>query len=85
VNAIDPVYIKTLRDRSTNAIQASLPTVLVYLLTTYGTIEPEVLRERKLKVHKMAYGLMDPLVTIYNEIKELKHLGVAEVDPYSQS
>ena len=28
--AIDPVYIKTLRKRKTNTIQASVPTVLAY-------------------------------------------------------
>ena len=28
---------------------------------------------------------MEPLVTIYDEIEELEHLGVAAVNPYSQS
>ena len=55
-----------------------------YLFTTYGTIGPEVLRERKLKVSEMTYDLMDPLVAIYGEIKELGHLSVTMVNPYSQ-
>jgi len=83
VNAIYPVYIKTLCDRSTNTIQASLLTVLLYLFTTYRTIEPAVLRERELNVREMAYDLMDFLVTIYDEIEELEHLGVASASPYS--
>ena len=66
VKAIDPVYIKTLRNRNTNTIQAGLPTVLAYLFTIYVTIETEMLRERKLKVREMAYVLMDPLVAIYD-------------------
>jgi len=57
---------------------------LDYLFTTYGTIGPEVLRERKLKVSEMAYDLMDPLVAIYGEIEELEHLSVTVVNPYSQ-
>jgi len=48
-------------------------------------IEPDVLREHELKVRDMAYNLMDPLVTIYDKIEELKHLGVTVVNPYSQS
>jgi len=68
-----------------NTIQASVPTVLAYLITTYGMIEPEVLREFKLKVCEMTYGIMNPLTTIYDEIKELEHLSVAAVNLYSQS
>ena len=60
VKAIYPVYIKTLRNRSTNTIQADVPTVLAYLFTTSVTIDPEVLRERELKVREMAYNLMNP-------------------------
>ena len=50
VKDIYTVYIKTLYDRRTNTIQADVPMVLAYLFTTYGTIEPKFLRERKLKV-----------------------------------
>ena len=49
--------------------------VLDYMFTTYGTIETEVLREREIKVCEMVYDIMDPLVTIYDEIKELGYLG----------
>ena len=48
-------------------------------------IESEVLRERKLKDHEVAYALINPLVAIYDEINELEQLGVAVVNPYSQS
>ena len=85
IKTIDPIYIKTLRERNMNTIQANISTVLAYLFTTYGTIEPEVLREREPKVLEMTYTLMDLLVTIYNEIEELEHLGVAAINPYSQS
>ena len=33
----------------------------------------------------MAYNLMEPLITIYDEIEELEHLGVTVVNPYLQS
>ena len=55
------------------------------MFTTYGTIELEVLGERKLEVCKIAYDLIDPLVTIYDEIEELEYLGIAAANPYSQS
>ena len=59
--------------------------VLAYLVTTYRAVETEVLRDWEFKVREMAYELMEPLVTIYDEIEELEHLGVAAVNPYSQS
>ena len=85
VKTIDPVYIKTLRNRSTNTTQKDVPTVLDYLFTTYRTIELEILRERKLKVCEMAYDLVDLLVTIYDETKELENLGDTVVNLYLQS
>jgi len=81
VKARDPVYIKTLRDRSTNTILVSVSMVLAYLFTTYGETDPEGLRERKLKVRGLTYELMEPLVVIYDEIKELERLGVVVVKP----
>ena len=78
-------FIKTLHKKNLITIQASVPTVLAYLFTTYGRIETEVLRERKLKVHEMAYDLMDSLVTIYDGIKGLEHLCIAVANPHSQS
>ena len=53
VKVVYPVYIKSLRDRITNTIQADVPIVLAYLFTTYVTIEPEVFRERKIKVREI--------------------------------
>ena len=85
LKAIYPVYIKTLRDRSTNIIQVDVPTVLGYLFTIYGTIEPEVLMECELKVREMAYDLMHPLISIYDEIEELEYLGVNVFNPYPMS
>ena len=79
VKAIDPVYIKTLRSIKTNTIQEYAPAVLAYLFTTYITIELEVLRGHKLKVCDMVYALMDPPITICNEIEELENLGHATV------
>ena len=66
VKALYPVYINTLSNRRTNTIQVDVTTVIDYFFTTYGMIEPEVLREHKLKVREMDYELMDPLVTIYD-------------------
>jgi len=51
-------------ERNTDTIQASVPTALAYLLTIYGMIDPEVLRDRELKVREMAYSLIESLVTI---------------------
>ena len=83
VKDIDPINIKMLDSRDTNTIQTDLPKVLAYMFTIYVTIEPEVLRERELKVCEIVYDIMNPLVTIYNKIEELGHLSHAERNPYS--
>ena len=76
MKAMHLVYIKTLRDRSMSTIQADVPTVLAYLFTTYGTIEPEVVREHKLKVREMAYDLMDPSATSTTKSRNLSTLAL---------
>jgi len=48
-------------------------------------IEPELLRTCELKVHEMAYDLMDLLVTVYDEIEEFEHLIHATIHLYSIS
>jgi len=77
--------MKTLWNRNKNTIQANLSALLASIFTIYGTIEPEVLRECKLKIREMSYELMDPLVTIYNKIEELDYLGHTAFNVYSMS
>ena len=69
VKAIYPVHIKTLRNRNTHTTETDVTKVLAYLSTTYNTIYPEVLGERKLKVCEMVYDLTDPLLTIYEKMR----------------
>jgi len=52
-------------------IQENVPTVLAYLFTAYGTIEPELLREYKLKVREIAYDIIDPSSPSTKKLKKL--------------
>ena len=85
VKANDPIYLKMRCSRATNTVEIDVPMVFSYLFTTYGTIEPEVLREHELKVHEMVYEFMDPIISLYNEIEELGHLGHALKNAFSIS
>ena len=85
VQAIDPTYLKTLRDPNTNTITCNIPRIFAYLFTNYGLIEDSHLTEAEAKLRSFQYDLLDPLVKIFDEVEELQHLGNAAVDPYSEA
>ena len=58
---------------------------MAYLFTIYSVTEPKVLRERELKVLETVCDIMDLLVSFYDEIKELGHLGHASQKLYYMS
>ena len=85
VQALDSKFLKSLRNRSTNAIAHNLQTIFAHLFTKYGTIEDEVLTEEEEKLRDTEYNILDPLVTVFDQIEELQHLGNAAQNPYSEA
>ena len=43
--------------------------ILATLLTNYGMLEPEELTDAELKVHKLQYNLLNPLVSLTENIE----------------
>ena len=68
VHAIDPQYLDTLRNQTTDAIDVPIFQILTYLFTKYGSIDDDVLAHKEKSVQEMQYNLQDPLITIYKEI-----------------
>ena len=83
VAAIEPKYLKSLRNANSNAITIPLHDVLTHLFTRYGVVNSDTLMDIEDKVKTMDYNITEPLVVIYNEIDELARLGTAAGNPYS--
>ena len=83
VAAIEPKYLKSLRDATSNAITIPLHDVLTHLFTRYGGVNADALMDIEYKVKTMEYSITDPLVVVFNEIEELARLGTAAHIPYS--
>ena len=85
IEANDERYVKTLVDRTTRTIQRIIPKILNFLFVDrYGQIEDEDLREKEEENKELRYELVDPIVNVFNEIEDLRDLGVAADNEYSE-
>ena len=85
VSAIDPEYLKELRDPVTDKINVTIAEVLDHLFATYGLVDSVTLDECETKVKNMFWTLSDPPVTIFNAIEDLVELAEAANLPKSQA
>ena len=85
VSAIDPDYLKELRDPVTDKINVTIAEVLDHLFATYGLVDSVTLDECETKVKNMFWTLSDPPVTIFNAIEDLVELAEAANLPKSQA
>ena len=85
VHAIDAQYLDTLRNTTTDCIDAPILTILNHLFTKYGKVDADTLALKEKNVREHQYNVQDPLVTIYKEIEDLEQLGKASNNPYLPS
>ena len=78
VAAIEPKYLKALRNSVTNKIIQSIPSIFDYLFETYGDITPQELRHLTTQVESMNFPPNEPIDTIFTEIDDLST--IAELD-----
>ena len=83
VQAVEPKYLKSLRNSTTNAITKSIPEILEYMFARYGRVDPETLHKKELSVRQMQYDLQEPLVVVFEEVEELEKLATAAGNPYT--
>ena len=81
---MDENYIKTLIEQTTRTIQRTVLEILEFLFDKCGVVEDEDLREKEEEIKEIKYELVDPIINIFNEIKYLRNLGVAEENEYSE-
>ena len=84
MEVIDEIYVKTLIDRTTHTIQCRIPEVLELLFDRYAQIDNEDLQEKEEEIKELKYELVDSMVNILNEIEDLKDLGAAADNEYSE-
>ena len=83
VKAIEPKYLRTLRNTETNSITRDIPEILAYLFQRYGKVTPDALNAKEMEVRTFIYNLQEPLVTLYDQVEDLQKLGDAANMPYT--
>ena len=69
----------------TNQMPATIPVILDELFSIYGYVAPEILTELETKTRDMNYVIHDPIVSIFNEIEDLRDLAIAARNLYTQA
>ena len=84
-NAIEEQYIEHLVDDDTGLIEQDIPTVLEYLLTNYGKVPSEEVKQKEAEVLSFSFNPSDPMVLLYRPIEQLQKLATDAGIPYSEA
>ena len=77
VSAIEPKYLRALRQPGTHRLQKTIPEILEHMFETYGDVTPQDLRDLTLRVENLSYPPSEPVDTIFAEIDDLA--SIAEI------
>ena len=78
-------YVKHLVDEDTGLIEQDIPTVLEYLLTNYGKVPSEEVKQKEAEVLSFSFNPSDPMVLLYCPIEQLQKLATDAGIPYSEA
>ena len=81
INAVEPKYLKPLRDAVTNKLNRSIPAILQYLFDTYGDVSPQEFINLRHQVETMSFDPQDPVDVVFTEIDDLAEIAEAIGDP----
>ena len=85
IAAVEPKYLRALRQPGTNRLQQCIPTILDHLFDTYGYVTPQDLQELTLRVEKLAYPSSESVDTIFAEIDKLAAIAEIAQSPITAS
>ena len=71
VNAVEPKYLRAIRNPLTGKITKTIPEIFEYLFDTYGDVSPQELRMLTSQVEALTFPPNEPVDTIFAEIDEL--------------
>ena len=83
LEAINPKYIPTLRNRTTGCVPYDIRSHILYLFCIYGKISPQKLRTRYDNVEGMYYKLEEPIDIIFDTVEDLVEIGELAGRPYT--
>ena len=84
VGAIEPKYLRALRDQKTNKISKTIPEILKYLFDTYGDVSPRELQQLRNQVENIVFDPSEPVDTIFSEIEDLETIAEIAENPLSE-
>jgi len=74
VDAVDPIYLRAILNRTTGQYAANLRDVLAHLYDTYGTITPQQVWAKENAIRNMVYDLSMPIDSVFDAIDDLADL-----------
>jgi len=77
VAAVEPEYLRELRDELTNTIVLPVPQILDNLITCYGQVDSEALDKEDQNMKSYMWNISDPPVHFFNHIEELASMAIA--------
>ena len=84
VGAIEPKYLRALRDINTNKITKTIPEIFKYLFDTYGDVSPRELQQLRNQVENIVFDPSEPVDTIFSEIEDLDTIAQIAENPLSE-
>ena len=84
-DALEPIYLRTLKNTHTQKIHQSIPEILTFLFTRYGEVDHQAQAAKEDEIRTMVFHPADPLVTIFTPLEDLRELGTYARNPYSEA
>ena len=84
VAAIEPKYIRALRDDKTNKITKTIPNIFRYLFETYGDISPRELQQLRNQVETLVFDPTEPVDSVFSEIEDLDTIASMANNPMTE-
>ena len=81
INAVEPKYLKPLRNSTTNKLTQSIPNILQYLFDAYGDVSPQEFLTLRHQLETMTFDPQGPVDVIFTEIDDLAEILDAIGDP----
>ena len=83
VAAIEPRWLKALRNVISNSINMPVFEIISYLYRTHGKISPQMLRDKETAVKTMVWDVLQPIDDVYDAIQSLNDLAATAMVPYT--
>ena len=74
VEAIDPIYLRALLNRTTGQYSSDIRAVLLHLFATHGKVTPQQIKTKELNIYNMSFDISQPVDTVFNVIEDLSDL-----------